>query len=150
MLRWVAGSIYPHLQNQQILIDNIEACLINYAVYHMSMRLFHQTNTENLKKPIRVFSGLVIVAKGNVTWFKWKYIFKEIICVALLDSLKTKNQCLRYFSSVAIHLLLKNRNPLVSRKTLILTHLQFTSHTNHDENLTILDFIFFEKNVDLS
>jgi hypothetical protein len=98
ILRWVDGFIYPHLQNQQILTEKTEACLANYGVYHMSMRLFHQTNTGNLKKPIRVFSGMVIMAKGNVTWFKWKYIFKEIICVALLDSLKTKNQCLRYFS----------------------------------------------------
>jgi hypothetical protein len=33
----------------------INACLANVVVYQMSLRIFHKTNIEKLKKPIRTF-----------------------------------------------------------------------------------------------
>jgi hypothetical protein len=36
-------------------VIKIDACLSNSALYQMSMRLFHKTNIEKIKKPTRAF-----------------------------------------------------------------------------------------------
>jgi hypothetical protein len=54
----------------------INACLANVVVYQMSLRIFHKTNIEKLKKPIRTFPWAGYSRKGKYHLVKWKLICK--------------------------------------------------------------------------
>jgi hypothetical protein len=56
-------------------VIKIDACLSNSALYQMSMRLFHKTNIEKIKKQIRAFFWV-----GNTGQRKYHLVRWSLIC----------------------------------------------------------------------
>jgi hypothetical protein len=53
-------------------VVKIDACLSSVDVYHMSMRLLHKSNIEQMSKPIRSFFWARSADKRKYHFVKWK------------------------------------------------------------------------------
>jgi hypothetical protein len=58
------------------IMIKIDACLSNIVVYQTSLRLLHETNIENISRPIRAFFWAGAADKKKYLFVKWRWICK--------------------------------------------------------------------------